>query len=275
MKKFLFCVFILLIFCGVGFFIGWTQFRVKPEEIGVVISKTNGVDETPVENGKFSWHWQFLLPTNATLKTFSIKPANVVKKTEGSLPSGNFYAVYGSQDDFSYSFEYSMSLTVSPQTVVQLIKLNQITDNRDLEEYLSKAADLISQLTSDYLLTKIQKNPKFRAESVRRDDLLNAIQIYKENPFVELVNFSLVSSKIPDFELYDNLKRKFMTESTKIVSEKNKDRQDAKTETENSNEIEEINENDEADEFEIEEFSENATQKSEEKQKTRIFGFRK
>lgn len=234
MKKFLFCIFILLIFGSVGFFFGWTQFRVKPEEVGIVISKTNGVDEIPVENGKFSWHWQFLLPTNAVLKTFSVKPVNVTKKTEGSLASGNFYAAYGFEDSFSYYFDFSMSLTVSPQIVVQLVKLNQITDNQDLQEYLSRAADTISQLATDYLLAKIQKNPKFRPESLRHDDLLNAIQIYKENPFVELVNFSLVSSKIPDFELYDSLKEKVMSDYSKLNSEKIENLQNSAENKENT-----------------------------------------
>ena len=54
MKKFLISLFILIIFSAVVFFFGWTQYRVKPEEFGVVISKTDGIDETPVENGKFS-----------------------------------------------------------------------------------------------------------------------------------------------------------------------------------------------------------------------------
>ena len=88
MKKFLACVFILAVFTGAVFYVGWTQFRVKPDTIGIVVSKTNGVDEKPVLNGEFAWHWQFLLPTNATLKTFQIKPVSVQKTISGCLPSG-------------------------------------------------------------------------------------------------------------------------------------------------------------------------------------------
>ena len=96
MKKFLACVFILAVFSGVVFYFGWTQFRVKPDTIGIVVSKTHGIDDKPVLNGKFSWHWQFLLPTNAELRTFEIKPVNVTKEVSGCLPSGEAYAsIYG------------------------------------------------------------------------------------------------------------------------------------------------------------------------------------
>ena len=86
MKKFLACVVILAVFTGLVFYTGWTQFKVKPDTIGIVVSKTNGVDEKPVLNGEFSWHWQFLLPTNATLKTFHIKPFMTQKTINGTLP---------------------------------------------------------------------------------------------------------------------------------------------------------------------------------------------
>ena len=98
MKKFLACVFILAVFTGAVFYVGWTQFRVKPDTIGIVVSKTSGVDEKPVLNGEFAWHWQFLLPTNATLKTFHIKPYSTQKTISGTLPSGEAYAsIYNAQ----------------------------------------------------------------------------------------------------------------------------------------------------------------------------------
>lgn len=243
MKKFLLCLFILALFSGFVFYFGWTQFRVKPEEIGVVISKTSGIDDVPVENGKFSWHWQFLLPTNAVLKTFKIEPLNVTKNLKGSLPSGKFYASYNSEDTFSYEFEFSLSLTTSPQAIVELLKLNQITNNDDLNEFLSRTADSIAQNAADYYLKKVQENPKFRLESVRRDDLLKSIQIYKENKFVDLLNFSLVSSKVPDFELYDKLKSSFFDNMTNISIQNNQNtkndiKKDGTSESMNANQTE-------------------------------------
>ena len=221
MKKFLISLFILIIFSAVVFFFGWTQYRVKPEEFGVVISKTDGIDETPVENGKFSWHWQFLLPTNAVIKTFNVEPIFVTKQIKGTLPSGDFYASYNPKETFDYSFEFSMSLTVSEYDVIQLLKENKISNQDDLQQFINHSADTIAQLAADFYLKKIQENPKFRLESVKRDELLRAIKFYEDCPLIELMNFSLISSKVPDFELYDKLKMRFFENPVEIKNEIN------------------------------------------------------
>ena len=153
MKKFLACVFILAIFTGIVFYAGWTQFRVKPDTIGVVVSKTSGIDSKPVLNGEFAWHWQFLLPTNATLKTFQIKPVSAQKTVNGTLPSGEAYAsIYGAQGLFDYSFTFEILLTLSPEALVQLMQLNKITDDKDLNEYL-EGRSMVLGFESDRSLT--------------------------------------------------------------------------------------------------------------------------
>ena len=179
MKKFLACVFILAIFSGVIFYFGWTQFRVKPDTIGIVVSKTNGIDDKPVQNGEFAWHWQFLLPTNATLKTFHIKPVESVKTISGALPSGEAYAaIYGAEGLFNYSFTFDISLTVSPEAVVELM---------------------------NFILSKAQDNPDFRAESLRREEILRGIQIYKDFPEIDVSVFSIQNSKLPDYKMYKKI----------------------------------------------------------------------
>ena len=221
MKKFLISLFILIIFSAFVFFFGWTQYRVKPGEFGVVFSKTNGIDETPIQNGEFSWYWQFLLPTNAILKTFSVQPIFVTKQIKGTLPSGEFYASFNQKETFDYSFEFSMSLTVSEQNVITLLKENKITTQNDLSQYISNCADTIAQLAASFYLKKIQDNPNFRLESVKRDELLREIKFYEDCPLIELMNFSLVSSKVPDFELYDKLKLRFFENSIELNTEIN------------------------------------------------------
>ena len=221
MKKFLISLFILIIFSAVVFFFGWTQYRVKPEEFGVVISKTDGEDETPVENGKFSWYWQFLLPTNAVIKTFNVEPVFVTKKIKGTLPSGDYYASYTPKETFDYSFEFSMSLNVSPQDVIKLLQEKQISNQQDLNQYITRSADTIAQLASNFYLKKIQENPKFRLESVKREELLRAIKFYEDCPLIQLMNFSLISSKIPDFELYDRLKLRIFENPVEVKNEIN------------------------------------------------------
>ena len=206
MKKFLACVFILAIFSGIVFYFGWTQFRVKPDSIGIVISKTNGIDDKPVENGEFAWHWQFLLPTNAQLKIFHIKPFEVVKTVSGALPSGEAYAaIYGAEGLFNYSFTFDISLTVSPQALVELMKLNKITDDSDLTAYLEGAAGTLAQHAANFILSKADGNPDFRAESLRREEILRGIQIYKDFPEIDVSVFSIQTSKLPDYKMYKKI----------------------------------------------------------------------
>lgn len=206
MKKFLACVIILAVFTGVVFFIGWTQFKVAPDTIGIVVSKTNGVEEKPVVNGEFSWYWQFLLPTNATLKTFEIKPVTVQQKISGTLPSGEAYAsIYNAPGLFDYSFTFEIQLTVSPEAVVQLIKLNKVTDDNSLSVYLEGVAKTLAQYASDYILNRADNNSAFRVESVRREEILRGIQIYKEFPEVDVAVFAIQQSKLPDYNMYKRM----------------------------------------------------------------------
>ena len=203
MKKFLACIFILAFFSGTVFFIGWTQFRVKPDTIGIVVSKTNGIDDKPVQNGEFAWHWQFLLPTNATVKTFHIRPFNTLKNITGTLPSGDAYAsIYSASGLFDYSFTFEISLTVSPEALVELMKLNKITDDSDLTAYLEGAAGTLAQHAAAFLLSRAGSNPDFRAESLRREEILKGIQIYKDFPEIDVSVFSIQNTKLPDYKMY-------------------------------------------------------------------------
>ena len=206
MKKFLACLFILAVFTGAVFYIGWTQFRVKPDTMGVVVSKTSGVDSKPVLNGEFAWHWQFLLPTNATLKTFQIKPVSVQKTISGTLPSGEAYAsIYGAQGLFDYSFTFDILLTLSPEAVVELLQLNKITDDKDLSEYLEGAAATLAQKAANYILSRADGNPSFRTEALKREEILRGIQIYKDFPEIDVSVFAITSSKLPDYNMYKKI----------------------------------------------------------------------
>ena len=206
MKKFLACVFILAVFAGIVFYLGWTQIRVKPDTMGVVVSKTNGIDDKPVLNGQFAWHWQFLLPTNAVLKTFQIKPLNTTKTVSGTLPSGEAYAsIYKAEKLFDYSFTFDIELTVSPEAVVELIELNKVTDDTDLTAYLNGAASTLAQHAASFILNKASENPSFRPESLRREEILRGIQIYKDFPEIDVTVFALQNTKLPDYNMYKKI----------------------------------------------------------------------
>lgn len=218
MKKFNLCLFILLVFSGFVFYIGWTQRKVDPDKYGVVVSKTNGVNEKVVIPGEFNWHWQFLLPTNAKIKQFSIKPVTIKKTIKGELPSGELYtSIYNSNDNFSYYFDFEVSVTVAPQALINLMKQNIISDDEDLQKYLELSASSIAQLCADYYLNRAKEFPELSFESYRREDIIRNIQYYRDYPEVEVAGIALTASKIPDFKLYTKIQNQFL--STNVVNQ--------------------------------------------------------
>ena len=103
-----------------------------------------------------------------------------------------------------------MNISVSEEDLVDLIKKNKVKTQEDLNNYLSVSGDVIAQLTTDYLLKKLEENPGFSVESIRRDDLTKALRIYQECPEVQLSLFSITSSKVPDYDLYKKVRNQIL-----------------------------------------------------------------
>ena len=70
-------------------------------------------------------------------------------------------------------------------------------------------------------------------ESYRRDEIVNSIRAYNEIPEVDIYQLALVSSKVPDYNLYDKMKKNYMenpvitnnnisTENVNKITDKNK-----------------------------------------------------
>ena len=145
MKKVIAIFFILLVSAGVVFYFGWTQFKVGAGECGVLISKTSGVNSEPVLPGKFSWHWESLLPTNAVLRVFSLKPRTVTKTVSGSLPSADVYSTaFQSAPDFSYRFDFICTARVTPENIIALVKSGIVTDAESLDAYLDSSCTALA-----------------------------------------------------------------------------------------------------------------------------------
>ena len=157
MKKrtsFFWCLVILLAFGGYVFYTGWTQFKVPAGDVGIVVSKTSGVNPNPVTHDKFSWSWEFLLPTNARLAVFSAKTENFSNTVSGILPSGKEYAkVFNGEADFSYSLEFSVDAKASVEQISALLKDGEIKTQDDLRSLLERGAQNFCALASQKILS--------------------------------------------------------------------------------------------------------------------------
>lgn len=185
MKNFI-CFIILLIFGAFIFFVGWTQIKVKPGKIGIVQSKTGGINSKPVIPGKFSWHKEFLIPTNAQINKFEYKPYNGTKTVSGKRSI-----------NYDYSFTFQISLSYEPELIIDLLAENKISNQQDFEQYLDGTAAYLAQRAADFYLSKFALNQNFAPENVTISELTNALAFYKEYPDFDINVLALTDYKLP------------------------------------------------------------------------------
>ena len=198
------CLIILLSFGGYVFYTGWTQFKVPSGNVGIVVSKTSGVNANPVTHDKFSWAWEFLLPTNARIECFSPKTENFQKAVHGFLPSGKEYAkVFNGGADFSYDFEFSVDAKASVEEICALLKDGDIQNQNDLDALLDRSAENFSSVAAQKILSA--------AVSSAEIDFAKAQEIAAQS--VTLKKYS-----VPDIALYKKAAASF-EEYAKALSE--------------------------------------------------------
>ena len=168
--KNLICFLIVLIFAAFLFFVGWTQIKVKPGNIGIVQSKTSGISSKIIIPGKFSWHKEFLIPSNAQIEKFEYKPYNGTKTITGKRASTDF------------SFTFQISLSYEPELIADLLKDNKISNQQEFESYLEGVAAYLAQRAADYLIVKFNQTPYYSPQSVTISELVSAIAFYKDYP---------------------------------------------------------------------------------------------
>lgn len=204
---------ILILAGGAAFYFGWVQFKVNTDECGVLISKTSGVYPSIIEKGVFCWRWEPLLPTNAKLMTFKLKPQTFKKKITGTLPSAQVYAgqIKGTPD-FAYSFELEIALRLNKESLLEKAGSADITSDEELTNYLSQTADRIAEQTAQFLIAESAKQPDAIAVNRGTEELLSGIGISSGSlNGAEVSAIFIKDAKIPDLNLYNRAKQTYMT----------------------------------------------------------------
>lgn len=198
---------IILGTAGFVFYTGWTQFKVPQGKTAVVVSKLTGTDNTPVTHDRFSWHWEFLIPNNASLRIFETKPYSEETVITGELPSAKAYArATGENVSFDYSFSFEASLKVSPENITALVKDNDLSGQKELDEKLKAQAEALSRKASVLLIGELLEqdiDAVIDMDSISEKAVNKALeQGLKVLPQAELVSFSVKSWNLPDISLY-------------------------------------------------------------------------
>lgn len=226
MKKFfksLFtCLIILLIFGAVVFFLGWTQIKVSPNKVGVLKSKTSGVFKEPIYSGRFSWHWEFLLPTNVDFQTYDLKPYLIKSKVQGILPSGDVYSSFSDQKiNFNYAFEFDFNASIKPESIVQLTSDVIVSGQESLDKYVKDSCDSIGKVIAAEIVRKLETTSDFYPSTLGSEELLSLIDKEKINSLVEINSVSLVSVTFPDVALYNKAREIYLSQLSENSAVKN------------------------------------------------------
>lgn len=213
-------IFLLLLIAAsaAAFFFGYSPMHVPHDTVGVLVSKTSGVSEKPVEAGKFQWNWQLLLPTNAKIRTFSAKPYSYSKVKSGELPGAEVYsAMFTEKPSFKYSLNFNFELKCSPKAIVNLVKESDISTDSDL---ISKY-QLIAEEIADKVINKVfaQFTNGSDKISVDFESIKKDIIAEYENLDFSISSFNITDVKIPDINIYRTAKEMYTKHMSEIQAE--------------------------------------------------------
>jgi hypothetical protein len=212
MRKFFITLFILLVFGGAGFFYGWAQLGVPPGSYGVMRSKTHGLDPRLVREGEFRWVWYKLIPTNVIIDTYRLSRVERRVSFQGSLPSGDTYTAFAASTgipdikaDFSYELSVDISFSLKADSLVSLIRENNISGQAELESFQESLGREIETFVLGWL-----NNPDGNQEEIQA--LLAAGSsprlegaITGHFPAIENLGCRIGASRFPDYRLYRQL----------------------------------------------------------------------
>lgn len=205
--SFFLCLIILLAAGGFAFYLGWSQFKVEPGNVGILVSKTSGTNPVPITHDRFSWNWEFLIPTNASLLTFSPKPYTFEKVVGGVLPSGKEYEkVYGEAVDFSYSFVFSVTLKCTADEIASLVASKEISSQADLENLLERNALAACGAATNAAIVALEKGEVASVEGAKKimeDAARNGVKN------CSLESIEILSHSFPDIALYKSAKASY------------------------------------------------------------------
>ncbi|MDR1788448.1 MAG: hypothetical protein LBR16_08390 [Treponema sp.] len=207
-KKFAGVLIILILLAGGLFFAGWAQLTVPPGSVGVIRSKTFGVDSRPVREGDFRWLWFKIIPTNVRIEVY--KPTRLTRPftTEGALPSGKTYAVIaGINETFAWRVQGSFSFSLKIDRIPQLAAEGIFSDQEGLDTWTKKLADDIEAFIFQRVKAYGSDDAKMRALLEEGDLSSITADVSGAFPGIEHFSCALRSVTFPDFALYAQVKQ--------------------------------------------------------------------
>lgn len=220
MKKGFIGTIIILLFSGFVFFLGYVSFQVPSGKAGVMVSKTSGTYGQIIENDRFCWRWERIIPKNAKIFIFDRTSKLFTQSFSGELPSGKIYsALIKGEPDFSYRFEFEIYLSPDLEKLPELVSEQNLTGQDSLEEYMNKMSAKISQEMSQHII-KMNENTVIASYNV--PEIIEKLELRKKYDFINIDEIFIKTASVPDLNLYALAKssyEKFQQQVDKNLSE--------------------------------------------------------
>jgi hypothetical protein len=208
MKKFLGVLAILMLLGGAAFFFGWAQLQVPAGSLGIIRSKTHGVDPRPVGEGEFRWVWYKLIPTNVTIEVYRPGRINHAFSSSGFLPSGDTYAALaGIKENFSWEISGEFSFNIKNAVLPGLAAGGYIAGEDGLRTYEKSLGGRIEAA----LLKEIggYGRDQGTVEALVSGASTRTLETLVQREFQEIEDLSITihTLRYPDFALYNSVKK--------------------------------------------------------------------
>jgi hypothetical protein len=208
MKKFLGVLAILILLGGAAFFFGWAQLQVPAGSLGIIRSKTQGVDPRPVREGEFRWIWYKLIPTNVTIEVYTPQRIARAFRGAGSLPSGDTYAALGGiKENFSWEIAGELSFTIKSDAFPGLAAGGYIAGEDGLRTY----EESLGRRVEAALLKEIGSygGDQEAVEALITGGSAGELQtrVIREFQEIEDLTVTVHTLRYPDFALYNSAKK--------------------------------------------------------------------
>lgn len=209
------------------FFSGWISFALPPGQYGVLVTKSGGIYPETISPGVFTWRWEGIIPTNSSIKSFTIKQTTERITVSYKLPSSEFYSLLGEgKPDFTCSFDLLISGKVRVEKLPSLLQSGLILDQTTLDEWtrlsLQDAAQTALHMIISELATTSELDELSMDNPVLFKKRIQDISARSINDQIEIQEISGINADLPDIELYrlvSKTYRQYQEQKASLLSE--------------------------------------------------------
>jgi hypothetical protein len=195
MKKFAVLLIILILLGCAGFFVGWASLAVPVGSVGVLRSKTHGVDPAVIKEGEFRWVWYRLIPTNTHIIPFALEPQTGFLEISGELPQGDTYKTFAKNARFEWKLGLTYTFSIKSDNLPILVRDKGIENAEELEKYEAEIVSGIENRAQKLAVTQEL------FENLSSPALENEVRA--AFPEIDFLEFRWKVLASPDFALYE------------------------------------------------------------------------